>query len=204
MKLNIPTIGLIGGIGAGKSVVAKFLEDLGCVVANADDNANNVWKQQDVLDQVLDWWGSEVLLSDGSVNRSKIASIVFQEEQERARLEELLHPKIRALQDEQFDAAPAETTAYVIDAPLLIEAGLEELCDALIFVDTSKKIRASRVQETRGWDTLELERREAVQIPLDMKRLSADYVVCNEGSRGEALSQIQAILKNILGQFKTN
>ena len=108
------------------------------------------------------------------------------------------------MQDKQFDAASTQTAAYVIDAPLLIEAGLEELCDALIFVDASNEIRSSRVKETRGWSPKELERREAAQIPLDMKRLSADYIVSNEGSRAEAESQIQAILKNILGQFATN
>ena len=204
MKRNVPTIGLMGGIGSGKSLIAEFLETLGCVVANADENASQVWKQQEVLDTIVSWWGDSVLLTDGSVNRSHVAKIVFQDVNERVRLESLLHPRIRALQENQFENANGDVVAYVIDAPLLMEAGLDTHCDALIFVDASPEIRHKRCSQTRNWDPKELERREAAQIPLDKKRDSADYVLCNEDTQSEAMNELRQILESILHKFNTD
>ena len=197
MKDDLPIIGLTGGIGSGKSTVATILGRLGCVVADADVNAKTALQEEDVREQLVQWWGEQVIDDAGNVDRSAVASIVFRDQAERERLESLLHPKARAMQNEQFDRAPIDTIALVIDAPLLLEAGLDALCDAIIFVDAPKDACLQRVQKNRGWDAKEMELREVAQLPLDTKRHSADYVVINEGDLHEVKRQVEQVLTDI-------
>ncbi|MDP7005597.1 MAG: dephospho-CoA kinase [Phycisphaerales bacterium] len=197
MNSSYPIIGLIGGIGSGKSTIASVLKTNGCVIADADENTSVVLKDSEVRDQLVQWWGKEILNIDGHVNRKEVSGIVFNDEDERKKLETLIHPRVMAMQEAQFLAAPSETIALVIDAPLLIESGLDSICDAVIFVDASKETRLQRVINNRGWSEDELEKREYSQLPLDMKRKKADYVVVNEGDLNEVHNQVKQILENI-------
>ena len=197
MTLSPPIIGLTGGIGSGKSVVASIFQDLGCIVANADENVKRALKTENVRNKLAEWWGVEILNPDGSVNTSRVAAIVFKDDAERKRLESLLHPLAREMQEEQFSAAIAETKALIIDAPLLIEAGLDKVCDAIVFVDSSPEIRQNRVIESRRWSIEELKQRELAQLPLDTKRKKADYIVINEGNLDNAQRQVEQILEDI-------
>ena len=197
MTLSPPIIGLTGGIGSGKSVVASIFQDLGCIVANADENVKRALKTENVRNKLAEWWGVEILNPDGSVNTSRVAAIVFKDDAERKRLESLLHPLAREMQEEQFSAAIAETKALIIDAPLLIEAGLDKVCDATVFVDSSPEIRQNRVIESRGGSIEELKQRESAQLPLDTKRKKADYIVINEGNLDNAQRQVEQILEDI-------
>ncbi|MFM8698844.1 MAG: dephospho-CoA kinase, partial [Phycisphaerales bacterium] len=86
------------------------------------------------------------------------------------------------------------TRALVIDAPLLLEAGLRDACDTVIFVDCPLETRQSRVAATRGWTPAELTRREAAQWPLDRKRSLADHVICNDGDPASLRAQVRAVL----------
>jgi dephospho-CoA kinase len=190
-------IGLMGGIGSGKSAVAQALKDLGCVVADADANAKAVLQDTQVREQLVAWWGAEILNADGSIDRKAISDIVFKDERARKQLEEVVHPRVRKMQETQFAAAKEGTRALVIDAPLLLEAGLDSLCNVLIFVDSPQKTRLQRVMQTRGWDSDELQRREETQIPLDKKRKKADYVLINEGALDAVRSQVKQILEDI-------
>ena len=203
MNASPPTIGLAGGIGSGKSTIASCFEQLGCIVANADENAKKALQTEGVRSQLVDWWGSDILNHDGSINTSAVAAIVFEDNTERLRLESLLHPIAREMQQEQFSVATKETKAFIIDAPLLIEAGFDAICDAIVFVDVSTEIRQKRVKECRGWSNEELKRRETAQLPLDMKRKKADYIVVNEGNLDSVKRQVEHILEDIrTGQLK--
>ncbi len=197
MSSQPPTIGLTGGIGSGKSTVAAQFYELGCIVANADKNAKTAMQNKDVIEQLVGWWGKEILNDDGSVNHGALAAIVFNEESQRIRLESLLHPLAKKLQEEQFSMAGEGTKALVIDAPLLLETGLDKECDAIVFVDASIEIRQKRVQKDRNWSVEEINRREAVQLPLDTKRDRADYVVINEGELGRVHNQVKQILEDV-------
>ena len=197
MKKKLPIIGLTGGIGSGKSTIASLLKDAGCVVSDADENTSTVLKDSEVRDQLVEWWGKEVLNTDGLVNREAVSQTVFNNEIQRLKLESLIHPRVRLMQESQFSAAPSETIALVIDAPLLVEAGLESLCDVIIFVEASKETRLQRVFDNRGWTSEELELREETQLPLDTKRNKADYVVINEGELDETHNQVKQILEDI-------
>lgn len=197
MKNKRPIIGMVGGVGSGKSTVAGLLRDLGCVVANADANAAAVLQQEEVIAQIISWWGKQLLDEEGQIDRRILGEIVFSDSQKREQLEKLIHPLVRVMQTEQFDAAPEGTVALIIDAPLLIEAGLDSLCDAIIFVDTPRKVRHQRVLETRGWDAKQLDLREAAQLPLDTKRNKADYVISNGDELQAVKRQIEIVLAEI-------
>jgi len=192
-----PVIGLVGGVGSGKSAVAEVMKQFGCIVANADDNTKVVLRDSEVRDQLVAWWGKGILNVEGLVDKKAIADIVFQNEEAIKKLEDLVHPRVQSMQEAQFRNAPQGTRGLVIDAPLLLEAGLDSCCNVLIFVDSRREIRLARVLETRGWSPKELNRREGAQLPLDMKRNKADYVLINEGELGEVYDQVKQILEDI-------
>ena len=192
-----PIIGLTGGIGSGKSAVASVFQEHGCVVANADENAKAVLRDSEVRNQLVAWWGSKVLDFDGHVDRKMLANIVFNDSSAREQLEKLVHPRARQIQEAQFKNAPQGTRALIIDAPLLIEAGLDALCEAVVFIEASREIRIERVKKTRGWTEEELTRREVAQLPLDTKRNKADYVLINEGTLDEVHNQVKQILEDM-------
>jgi dephospho-CoA kinase len=193
-----PTIGLVGGIGSGKSAVASILRELGCVVCHSDDLARAAFDDPAIRSTLLAWWGDRVLGPDGSIDRAGIAKIVFADESERRRLESLVHPWIERTRRAAFAAAPPQTRGFVIDAPLLLEVGLDRECDAVVFVDAPHAERARRVERHRRWNVDELDRREAVQWSLDRKRAAADHVIRNAGDlsalRAATLRVFDAIL----------
>lgn len=192
-------IGMAGGIGAGKSEVARAFAGLGCVVADSDKAAREALDREDVREQLVAWWGPVVLGKDGRINRKKVAAIVFGDPAERARLEGLVHPIIREGREALIARAKeAGAPAVVIDAPLVFEAGLDSECDAVVFVEANRDIRLARVRETRGWDASELERREKVQLPLDAKRDRSDYCIVNDAGADRLRVEARRILDQIL------
>lgn len=201
---NVPVIGLVGAIGAGKSEVARILERLGCVVIDSDVQARAALERPDVRETLTGWWGGGILGADGRIDRRAVASIVFADPGERRRLEELVHPIIREaraeiVQRERARAARGEphARALIIDAPLLYEAGVDRECDAVIFVDAPRDVRLGRVMSARGWDDAELARREAAQMPPEEKRRRADQVVPNTGSLEDLAAHTESALHRI-------
>lgn len=203
--MDVPVIGLCGGIGSGKSAVARVLEDLGCVVTRSDADARAVLQESDVRDTLVDWWGERVLDADGRVDRAAVASIVFADPDERRRLESLVHPRVEARRRATWAAAQATRKgaipAFVIDAPLLFEADLARLCDSIIFVDTDLETRMARVREHRGWDEEELNRREKNQWPLESKRDKSDHVVVNNADFDALERLVSAVFTRIVNDF---
>ncbi len=191
-------IGLVGGIGAGKSEVAKAFAAEGFLVIDSDRDARAALDQPEVREQLVRWWGGGVVGADGKVDRKKIAEIVFSKPEERARLEALVHPMVKKGRGELIARAAAEgRPGVVIDAPLLIEAGSDKECDAVVFVDAPREVRLARVQQSRGWTEEELERREKAQLSLEDKRARADAVVINDGARGVLPERIRMVLQQI-------
>ena len=192
---NIPVIGLVGGIGSGKSLVGSMLADLGCLVCHSDELARSALADPAVRDELVRWWGREVLDPSGAVDRRAVAGKVFPDPAERKRLEALLHPRIESARRRTFAAAPPGTRALVIDAPLLLEVGLDRECDAVLYIDSPREDRLRRLAETRGWDSAELERRESAQWPLDRKRAAAHHVLVNAGNQPALRSEVQKALE---------
>ena len=143
------------------------------------------------------WWGRGVLDERGRVDRGAIAAIVFRDPAERARLEGYLHPRVERARLRMFEGAPAGTPALVIDAPLLLEAGLADRCDRLWFIDAPESARRTRVTTTRGWTAEELARREGAQWSLDRKRAAAHDVLRNDGDPASLREQVRQLLGSL-------
>ena len=195
-----PTIGIAGGIGSGKSTVARILARLGCEVCISDDTARAVLDAPEVRAAVIDRAGAGVRAPDGSVDRAALGRALFADPALRADVERIMHPRIEARRRAQFAAAPLSTRALIIDAPLLFEVGLERECDAVLFVDTPRDLRLARVRASRGWDDAELARREASQIPLEEKRRRSSDLVANTGDPAALEAAVVAALDAIIAR----
>jgi len=193
----IPVIGLVGGIGSGKSAAARAFEKAGCLVSDSDKSVREVLTRQEVVEELVSWWGRGVLDSENRVDRKKIADIVFKDDFQRRRLEGLVHPLVRESRAALVaQARRAGAAGVVVDAPLLFEAGVDAECDAVVFVETPRATRLERV-ESRGWDGGELDRREKAQMPLDEKRRRSDHILVNHGALDELESRVAILLAAI-------
>lgn len=196
-RARVLVIGLVGGIGSGKSEVARALASLGCVVSDSDAQARAVLDRPEVRAKLVRWWGRGVVGSDGRINRAAVARIVFGDARQRRRLEELVHPLVRRARREVIArASRAGAPAVVIDSPLLLERGVDRECDVIVFVRAPRRLRRARVAR-RGWTGAELARRERAQMPLDRKRRRADHVVVNDADRGTLRRRVARLLERI-------
>ncbi|MEY4820571.1 MAG: hypothetical protein RLY72_223 [Planctomycetota bacterium] len=180
--------------------MARVLAELGCEVCISDDVARKVLEMPEVCAAIIARAGSSVALSGGAIERSALARAMFSDRALRADIEAIMHPRIEALRRAQFAAAPASSRAFVIDAPLLFEVGLDRECAAVIFVDTPRALRLSRVAESRGWDDAELARREASQLALEEKRGRSSDVVENHGDRARLNAEVARVFEAILSR----
>lgn len=199
-----PVIGLVGGIGAGKTSVAQLLQALGAAVIDSDRLAHEELACAEVTNLLRQWWGDSILTPTGEVERKAVGAIVFSNPQELSRLEKLLYPRIETRR--QAIMAPLEedeaVLAIVLDAPKLLEAGLGKACDALIFVDAQWSVRVGRVARARGWAEDELRRRENLQRPLEEKRADADYVITNNSDIDALRLQVEQVFVSVTGSKK--
>lgn len=193
-------IGLAGGIASGKSRVAEEFEALGCVVVDSDKEARGALRQPEVVRTLVEWWGEGVLDPEGAIDRSEVASIVFNDPEQRERLEGLIHPMVRHTRAEMLRrAGEAGAPALIIDAPLLFEAGLDEECDTTVFVHADRAVRLRRVTLKRGWTEAELDRREAAQLPLDVKRARCEHVIVNNGDAEAVRAGVKRVFDLVVG-----
>ena len=193
-----PVIGIVGGIGSGKSFIAKLFGELGACVINSDDAVHRVYLRDDVKRQLRDWWGDGVFDAGGAVDRRAVAKIVFADPSARKRLEALIHPLVHEDREAIMRAAESDpaVTAYVWDTPLLIETNLHTRCDAVVFVDAPPEVRVRRTA-LRGWNEAELARREISQMPLDNKRAISDYIISNTADAEAARKQVRQVFSRI-------
>ena len=193
-------IGLVGGIGSGKSFVASCFAQLGCAVSDSDAQVRELLARPDISGELAQWWGSGVIAPDGSANRKAIADIVFSNPAQRLRLEQFIHPKLKAKREALIASAyAAGKPAVVIDAPLLLEANLAAECDVLIFIDATLSQRQTRVAR-RGWTSQELLRREAAQMPLEEKRARCGYIITSDESSTVTQQQVAQIYHELRGK----
>lgn len=201
---TIPVIGLLGAPGSGKSTIAQAFAALGCVVIDADQLAREAMLDPAIQRTLTEWWGEGVVVQ-GAVDRRRVSEIVFADASERRRLEGLVHPYVNRRREEIRQAVLSdpkrEAVAIIEDCPLLIEVGLADGCDVLVYVDTPIAERQARVLASRGWSAAELAEREAAQAPLDTKQSTADHTILNVGDRASIRSRVSDVLKDILQAF---
>lgn len=196
-----PILGIVGGIGSGKSFVAGLFGELGAVVIDSDKLVHAAYARPEIRAVLRDWWGDAVFLPGGELNRRAVAARIFGNDAQRLRLERFIHPIVTEDRDRMMaaEAATPGNIAFVWDTPLLLETGANDRCDAVVFVDTPLEVRTGRVA-TRGWTTADLAARENLQLPLDKKRLLADYVVSNAADAKFAREQVSTILSSIIAK----
>jgi dephospho-CoA kinase len=195
-----PIIGIAGGIGSGKTFVARLFGELGCLVIHSDEQVRAAYQDPAVQKILRQWWGDQIFRADGTVDRSIIAAKIFDNPMERERLEHLLHPWVNTARQQVMrqGANDPQVLAFVWDTPLLFETGLNRQCDKVVFVETPDALRQSRLRESRGWDEAEWRRREFLQWPLDKKREMSDDTVVNTADAGYVRRQVREILSRTL------
>jgi len=204
---RVPIIGIVGGIGSGKSSLARAFEDLGCVRLEADKVGHEMLARADVFAELVTEFGDGILGDDRRVDRPKLAAAAFASEQATRRLNEIvggaLWPEFRRRALEAADHAANETQAVVLDAALLYESESNDICDAVVFVEAPDDVRRQRVKETRGWNGQEVRRREARQFPLSRKRQMADFVLQNTAGLDHLRREARGILTRVRERLAT-
>ncbi|MFT5093572.1 MAG: dephospho-CoA kinase [Porticoccaceae bacterium] len=191
-------VGILGGIGSGKSAVSRGLSNhFKTFLIDADRVGHDVLGIPTVQDDIRLAFGDSVF--DGAeIGRKSLAGKVFGSElhhkQALIELEKIVHPEIRRQVEKQLADIPDETDVVVLDAAVMLEAGWNDLCDTIVFVDTPFETRLKRVEENRGWTADELRRREASQVSLEDKRAVSELIVDNSGSLENAVQQLAAFI----------
>ncbi len=196
-------IGLLGGVASGKSMVAAQLARLGAGVLDADRAGHEVLRLPHVEAAVRERWGEAAFGPDGHVDRGRLGSIVFAAgptgPPERKYLEQLSHPEIGRLLRQQAAALEAGGVKIaVLDAPLILEAGWDKLCERLVFVDAPPEVCLARARG-RGWSEEEFAARQGVQESLDFKRRRADVIIDNSGSPQRTEAQVERFWHSLVG-----
>jgi dephospho-CoA kinase len=192
-----PVVGLVGGIGSGKSQVARAFARSGGALVDADPIGHAALEQAEILQQVREAWGQRVLDAAGEVDRKKLGAIVFASPVERARLERLVHPWIGERIREQVARLQADpgVAFVVLDAAVMLEAGWNKVCDRLVYVHAPRAQRLARVAAQRGWNEQEFSHREHAQLPLTAKATLADAAVENTGSPEAIQEQVDRLVR---------
>jgi dephospho-CoA kinase len=192
-------IGLTGGISTGKSTVAETLRARGCPVIDADQLAREVVQRgTEGHDEVIAAFGPGAVSESGELNRKKIGEIVFRDSGQRAKLEQILHPRIRALAEQRrqdLESQGHELAFY--DVPLLFEKRLQDFFDRTVAVVCSREEQLRRLMARDGLGREDAERRITAQMPIEDKVRLADDVIRNEGSREELERAVDVYLNRL-------
>ncbi len=186
-------VGLTGGIGSGKSTVARLLAARGAVVLDADVLAREaVEPGTPGFDAVLARFGDAVRSSGGTIDRARLAAIVFADDEARHDLEAIVHPQVRLRIGEAVAAHADSDAVVVVDSPLLIETGAHESFPVVVVVTAPDDARIARLT-ARGMGEADVRARMAAQMPLEEKATYADVLLDNGGSEAELESQVDRL-----------
>ena len=197
-------LGLTGGIGMGKSMAAELLAERGAKVSDSDVIARELVEPgQPAQQAIAEAFGNEVLRADGSLNRGRVAELVFGDDAARRALEDILHPRIRATWLGNLDRWAGKGVALgVAVIPLLYETGSEAAFDRIICVACSPKTQWERLRQ-RDWSDEEIDRRIAAQMSATEKMKRADHVVWTDGPVSAHADQWEDLLSRWRGASST-
>jgi dephospho-CoA kinase len=187
-------VGLTGGIGSGKSTVARMLEERGAVVFDADLLAREaVEPGTSGHTAVIERFGADVLAPGGELDREALASIVFADPSARRDLERIVHPEVRRLFAEGSEAYRDTDRIVVFSAPLLVESGMHTAFEILVVVSATVATQIERLMRQRGMSEAAIRARIDAQAPLEDKAAVADFLVDNGGTLAELESQVERL-----------
>lgn len=191
-------IGLTGGIGAGKSTVAAYLQENGYIIIDADAISHQITeKGSPVLKKIEKTFGAQVIRNDGSLDRKKLASVVFSDKEKLALLETITTREvIREIEERLYQIKKSGTGGLIfVDAPLLFETGVDRLTDFVFMVDADMETRIARVMERDHADRKQILARIASQMSAEDKIARSNEVINNSKGKEELYRQIDALLE---------
>ena len=180
-------VGLTGNIASGKSTVAQLFRRWGATVIDADVLARQaVNVGMPAYHAIVERWGEGVTAPDGPIDRRELRQRVFSDSEQLEALNAIVHPEVQRLRDELVDEARRRGDRIVIcDIPLLFERRLAEQFDRIVLVDAPRPVRMDRLVRDRGLETTEAMKMIASQMPAELKRARADYLIDNTGTPDE-------------------
>jgi dephospho-CoA kinase len=191
-------IGLIGAIGAGKTAAARAFAVRGGAMIDADALGHEALEEPEIRQRVLDRWGlrGKLVKPDGRLDRRAIARIVFADPAELRALEAIVFPYIGMRAREAIERAQARADArfVILDAAVMLEAGWNEACDRIVYIDAPREVRLARLAARSGWSDADLAAREAAQWPAEKKTKHADAVIVNDVGLEELQAQVDQLL----------
>lgn len=197
--INKPVIGIVGGIGSGKTAVTAWLASLGCATIDCDELGHELLLRDSVQQEIRRHWGRAVFSPTGQVDRKALGKIVFANRAELDALEKILHPRIRSLIIEKISASQSGNfPAVVVDAAVLFEAGWDDLCTDVVFVDAPQEERFRRVRQSRQWSRDEFLAREKLQISLDKKSKRCYHTISNRFNISRLHEECSQLLHRII------
>ena len=203
-------VGVLGGIGAGKTAIAHLLADCAAERArvetiDADALAHAALNSADVATEIRKWLGDAAFDTEGRVDRQAVGRLVFNDGDKLKHLESLIHPVVRDGIAARLAAFRADASGpfdlCILDVPLLATSPVRSQCDSIVYVDVDHETRERRVMENRGWEAGELARREQFQASPEEKRQLADYVIDNSGPLDGPTSTTREQVKTYLEQL---
>lgn len=189
-------VGLTGGIASGKSTVANMFKEMGIEVIDADIEARKAVEiGEAAYEQIVTYFGEDILNDDYTINRSKLGEIIFNDSVKRQKLNEIVHPDVRRRMNEKKAAAIMRgDQVVVLDIPLLFESGLKHMVDVVLLVYVEKDVQLQRLMERNLLTKEEALARIQSQMPIEDKRKLADKVINNNGSIDDTKKQLIELL----------
>ncbi len=198
-----PIIGILGGVGSGKSTIAAEFAKLGCEVIDADKIAHKLLDEPVIKNKVVASFSEVVLDSTGKIDHKKLADIVFADADKLSSLNEIIHPLVLERAEELIKRVKHrnQVKAIVLDMPLLVEVGWAKRCDKLIFVECKQQLRAKRAEKMGIFSENQLKIRENFQISLDKKESIADNIIDNNSGFPALVGQVTDIFSDMMGKW---
>jgi dephospho-CoA kinase len=193
-------VGLTGGIGSGKSTVAGMFQDEGAYVIDFDILARIVVEPgKPAWEKIAQYFGPNVLSSDGSINRPALGRVVFAEEKGRKALEGFVHPMILKERDKLIEEIRDEnpSSIVIIDFPLLFELGMNEDFDKIVLAYVPRDVQIKRVMKRDGLSMEDVKKRLNAQMPIDEKRNLSDYIINAERAFGDMRGQMKKVMSEL-------
>lgn len=193
------TVGLTGGIGSGKTTVSNLFKDLGITIIDTDIIARELVNNNfSVLNEIVDVFGQTILKQNSTLDRKKLAQIVFNQKEEKQQLENILHPKIRvevSNKIQNFNSKTIPPQYVIVVIPLLFETGFADLIDRILVVLSDEKIRIERVKQRDNRDIDEIRSIISSQVSDEKRTSEADDFIKNNSNFKELESQVKKLHK---------
>ena len=197
-------LGITGGVGSGKSVVCEYLKNKGLHVVSTDELARKaVMPGTSAYDQIVSYFGEDVLSDDGTLNRKKLRGIITADKKKKEMLELFVHPEVFVQMEKEFEASGKRRYAVIaFEVPLLFETGLEFFFDFVLTVSVNADVRAKRLMSRDQITKKEAEAFMGIQMPEADKIKKSDFVVDNNGSLEETRVKVDRFYEILMDRIK--